>query len=89
MGIIEASACIEQFEFGRCRDVLGYNSFSVLKQCDEDGSGECVFLSAVLLKLPVSVVQRADLTSLEPTRDTVEVEGVLSEQSVKRHICMF
>jgi hypothetical protein len=35
-------------------------------------------LSAVLLELPVSVVQRADLSRLEPSRDAVEVEGMLS-----------
>lgn len=33
--------------------------------------------SSVLLELPVSVVEGADLTCLEPTRDAVEVEGVL------------
>jgi hypothetical protein len=40
-------------------------------------SGESDCLSAVLLEFPVSVVQGADLTSLQPTRDAVEVEGVL------------
>lgn len=36
-------------------------------------------LSAVLLELPVSVVERADLAGLEPTRDAVEVEGVIAD----------
>jgi hypothetical protein len=34
-------------------------------------------LSAVLLELPVAVVERADLTCLEPSGDAVEVESVL------------
>lgn len=34
-------------------------------------------LSAVLLEFPVSVVERADLTCLEPTGDAVEMECVL------------
>ena len=34
-------------------------------------------LPTILLELPVAVVKRADLTSLEPARDAVEVEGVL------------
>jgi hypothetical protein len=39
--------------------------------------GESDCLTTVLLELPVSVVQRADLASLEPTRDAMEMEGVL------------
>lgn len=35
--------------------------------------------SSVLLELPVSVVEGADLTCLEPTRDAVKVEGVLRQ----------
>lgn len=34
-------------------------------------------LPTILLELPVSVVERADLAGLEPSRDAVEVEGVL------------
>jgi hypothetical protein len=34
-------------------------------------------LPAVLLELPVAVVERADLSCLEPSRDAVEVEGML------------
>jgi len=34
-------------------------------------------LPTILLKFPVSVVERAYLTSLEPPGDAVEVEGVL------------
>jgi hypothetical protein len=37
-----------------------------------------VRLSTVLLELPVSVVQWADLARLEPSGDAVEVESVLS-----------
>ena len=37
----------------------------------------CTSLPTVLLELPVAVVERADLTCLEPARDAVEVEGVL------------
>ena len=54
-----------------------------MKQGDEGRSGEGLFLSAILLELPVSVVQGTDLTGFQPTRDAVEVEGVLSERSVK------
>jgi hypothetical protein len=42
-----------------------------------DPCGESDCLTAVLLKFPVSVVQRADLASLEPTRDAMEMEGML------------
>jgi hypothetical protein len=42
-----------------------------------DPCGESDCLTAILLEFPVSVVQRADLASLEPTRDAVEVEGML------------
>ena len=34
-------------------------------------------LPTVLLELPVSVVERADLAGLQPSRDAVEVECVL------------
>jgi hypothetical protein len=34
-------------------------------------------LPAILLKLPVAVVERTDLPRLQPTRDAVEVECVL------------
>jgi hypothetical protein len=43
-----------------------------------------VRLSAVLLELPVSVVKGADLSCLEPSRDAVEVEGVLLLISLAR-----
>ncbi len=46
------------------------------------------FSSTILLKLPVAVVERADLARLEPAGDAVEVEGVLSESqqmSARRH----
>lgn len=33
--------------------------------------------TTILLKLPVSVIQRTHLSRLQPTRDTVEVESVL------------
>ena len=35
-------------------------------------------LSTILLELPVSIVQRAHLSCLQPSRDTVEVEGVIA-----------
>merc|ERR1719356_1146155 len=47
-------------------------------------SGTCstphkaVLLMSVLLKLPVSVVKRANLSGLEPPGDAVEVEGVVT-----------
>jgi len=44
-----------------------------------DPCGESDCLTAVLLELPVSVVQRADLASLEPTRDAMEMEGVIAD----------
>lgn len=34
-----------------------------------------------LLKFPLSVIQRADVTRLKPPRDAVEVESVLRMQS--------
>lgn len=36
-------------------------------------------LATVLLKLPVSVIERADLTGLEPARDAMEVEGMITD----------
>lgn len=36
-------------------------------------------LPTIFLKLPVSVVQRTDLSGLQPSRDAVEMEGVLIE----------
>lgn len=36
-----------------------------------------VILTTVLLEFPVSVVQGADLTRLQPSRDAVEMEGML------------
>jgi hypothetical protein len=35
--------------------------------------------TTVLLKLPVSVVQRAHLPGLQPSRDAVEMEGVVAD----------
>jgi hypothetical protein len=37
-------------------------------------------LPTILLELPVSVVERADLASLEPSRNAVEVECVLQRR---------
>lgn len=47
--------------------------------------GAAKFLSAILLEFPVSVVQWADMTGLQPSGDTVEVERVLgnSQPSVR------
>jgi hypothetical protein len=36
-------------------------------------------LPTILLELPVSVVERADLAGLEPSGDAVEVEGVIAD----------
>ena len=33
---------------------------------------------AVLLEFPIAVVERADLSGFEPSRNTVEVEGVIA-----------
>ncbi len=38
-----------------------------------------MLLAAILLELPVAVVERTDLAGLQPPRDAVEVEGVLSQ----------
>lgn len=35
------------------------------------------YLPPILLELPIPVVEGADLAGLEPSRDAVEVEGVL------------
>jgi hypothetical protein len=35
-------------------------------------------LTAILLELPISVVEGADLTGLEPPRDAVEMESMLA-----------
>lgn len=52
--------------------------------CSADRGGEGDDLSTVLLELPVSVVKRADLTRLQPTRDAVEVESVLGQSQSGR-----
>ena len=39
-------------------------------------------LSAILLKLPITIIERADLSCLEPTRDAVEMKSVLIESIV-------
>jgi len=36
-------------------------------------------LPTVLLELPVSIIKRAYLSSFEPTRDAVEVEGMVTD----------
>jgi len=38
-----------------------------------------IILTTVLLELPISVVQRADLASLQPARDAVELKGVIAD----------
>lgn len=43
-------------------------------------------LSTVLLELPVSVVQWAYLTSLQPSRDAMEVECVLRSETWVRYL---
>jgi hypothetical protein len=40
--------------------------------------------TTVLLELPVSVIERTNLTSLKPARDAMEVEGVLNNPSQLR-----
>ena len=39
---------------------------------------------SILLEFPLTVVQRAHLTSLQPTRDTVEMEGMLHKWQEER-----
>jgi len=36
-------------------------------------------LMAILLELPLAVVKRADLASLEPARDAVKVKGMITD----------
>jgi len=36
-------------------------------------------LTTILLELPVSIIERADLASLQPAGDAVEVEGVIAD----------
>ena len=45
--------------------------------------------TTIFLELPVSVVERADLSRLEPSGNAVEVEGVLqlSAMAFQRELC--
>jgi hypothetical protein len=45
-------------------------------------------LSAVFLELPVPVVQRTNLTGLQPSRYTVEVEGMLSNTALSTSVAL-
>jgi len=38
------------------------------------------YLATIFLELPISVVKWAYLTSLQPTRDAMEVKGVLDNE---------
>jgi hypothetical protein len=40
-----------------------------------------ISLATILLELPVAVIQRADLSGLQPSRYAVEVESMLKEVS--------
>lgn len=40
------------------------------------------FLSTILLEFPISIVKRADLSGFEPSRNAVEMEGMLPRTSV-------
>lgn len=64
---------------------------SIKKQREEERHVFVVLgsLTAVLLELPVTVVERAHLTGLEPARNAMEVECVLVKDLVKilRIIC--
>jgi len=39
----------------------------------------CCSLSTIFLEFPISVVEWADLTSLQPSRDAVEMEGMIAD----------
>ncbi len=47
-------------------------------------------LTAILLELPISVVERADLAGLEPAGDAVEMESMLAQrcQLIRYKECM-
>jgi len=60
-------------------DVMGKSGVSCF--FDSRGSSSSYMQkSNLLLELPFTVVKRADLSSLQPTRDAVEVKGMLHIQ---------
>jgi len=46
-----------------------------------------LLLPSIFLEFPVSIVQRAHLTCLEPSRDAVEVKSMLPDGQCRPAIC--
>jgi hypothetical protein len=52
-------------------------SMAMLESYNTLGPFPCIILTTVLLELPISVVEGANLTGLQPPGDAVEMESML------------